>query len=340
MSGLSEAGQAMSGPPTRVPVVPPEVSRNPGATSQAQSPDEALGTEIARAGELWWTARFSVPAACAVMLVLAQICYPLTSGIGRDRITVVVVLLSAGTALAHATATRGLRFALGFAVIVSGLGLLAEIFGTATGLPFGWYEYATDRLGPALSGVPLVVALAWTGGLYPVWVVAGLLTRRATARIGLTAIGAVGWDLFLDPQMVADGQWTWRDTDSGLPGLAQIPYTNYLGWFAVALVMGALLAVWDRAAPASAGLDKLSAGLDRNRRRSATEAGVLVPVLVFLWTWLGSALAHAVFLGLPFSAGYGGLGLGVLGVALLLRLRRDTGPHREIRRSRAARTAR
>lgn len=270
-----------------------------------------------RRGGVLGTVRRGAPLAFAVVLVLVQIAYPLTSGDGRDRVTVAVVLLSAGTALAHAAATRGIRYAGGFLVIVSGLGLAGEIVGTATGLPFGCYEYAADRLGPALSGVPLVVPLAWTGGLYPVWVVAGLLTRGAVSRIGLLTVGAVGWDLFLDPQMVADGQWTWRDTDSGLPGLAEIPVTNYLGWCTVALLMGALLTVWDRAASASVGLDNRpnpSAGLD-------IITSVAVPVAVFLWTWLGSTLAHAVFLGLPVSAGYGGIGLAVLGIPLLRHLR-------------------
>ncbi|MFG1797974.1 carotenoid biosynthesis protein [Nocardia sp. NPDC049149] len=254
--------------------------------------------------------RAVVPFVCAALLILAQIAYPLTSGAARDRVTVLVVLLSAGTALAHARATRGVRYAVGFAVIVSGLGLLAEIVGTATDMPFGCYAYAVDRLGPALGGVPLVVPLAWTGGLYPVWVVAGLIARRVPSRIGLLAVGAVGWDLFLDPQMVADGQWIWCDTDSGLPGLPEIPYTNYLGWFAVALLMGALLAVWERAAPDAT----TSVGLDRI---GPFPARIAVPVAVFLWTWLGSTLAHAVFLGLPFSACYGGVGLSILGIPLL-----------------------
>lgn len=273
-----------------------------------------------RRGGARGTVRRCVPLGLAVTLVLVQIAYPLTSGEGRDRVTVAVVLLSAGTALAHALATRGIRYAAGFLAIVSGLGLAAEIIGTATGLPFGCYEYAVDRLGPTLSGVPLVVPLAWTGGLYPVWVLARLLTRRAASRVGLLAVGAVGWDLFLDPQMVADGQWTWCDDSSGLPGSAEIPVTNYLGWFTVALLMGALLTVLDRVVPASVGLDNPpnpSAGLDT----VASDSGsVVVPVAVFLWTWLGSVLAHAVFLGLPVSAGYGGIGLAILGVPLLRHL--------------------
>lgn len=108
--------------------------------------------------------------------------------------------------------------------------------------------------------------------------------------------------------MVADGQWTWCDTDSGLPGLTQIPYTNYLGWFAVALVMAGLLAVWEHGAP-----DPVPA------QRTGGGTGTLaVPVALFLWTWLGSALAHAAFLGLPASAWYGLAGMGVLGVPLLV----------------------
>ncbi|MEA3532750.1 carotenoid biosynthesis protein [Nocardia implantans] len=243
------------------------------------------------------------------MTIVAQIGYPLTAGAARDRVTIAVVLLSAAAALAHATATRGLRYAVGFLVVVSGIGLTAEVIGTATGIPFGCYEYATDRLGPALLEVPLLVPLAWTGGMYPVWVVAGLLSRRTAVRVAATAVGAVGWDLFLDPQMVTDGQWTWCDTRSGLPGLDLIPVTNYLGWFGVALVMGCLLAVWERAAP------------DPVRMRPGGRA-VAVPVAFFLWTWLGSALAHAAFLGLAPSAGYGFAGMGMLGVPLLVALAR------------------
>ncbi|MEV6280547.1 carotenoid biosynthesis protein [Nocardia sp. NPDC051832] len=244
-----------------------------------------------------------VPVVFALALVVVQVTYPLSEGDWRDRVTVAVVLLSAGTALAHAVVTRGWWYAGGFLVIVSGVGLVAEVVGTASGVPFGCYAYAVDRIGPAVAGVPLVVPLAWTGGLYPVWVVAGMLVRGAAARIGVTAVGGVGWDLFLDPQMVADGQWRWCDTGSGLPGLEQIPLTNYAGWFGVGVVMASLLVGWERISARWA---------DPGRA-----ASVAVPVAVFLWTWLGSALAHAVFLGLPASAGYGAVGMGLLGIPLL-----------------------
>lgn len=246
-----------------------------------------------------------LPVVSAVLLVLVQIYYPLSSGAARDQVTIAIVVLSAATALIHATSVRGLDYAAGFLTIVSGLGLLSEIVGTATGFPFGAYDYSLDRLGPTLAGVPLVVPLAWTGGIYPIWVVSGFLVRRAAPRMVLLAIGALGWDLFLDPQMVADGQWHWYATEAGLPGIAHIPYTNYLGWLAVTLVMAALLTL-----------------LDRLPRLFPTTPSTPVPVAVFLWTWLGSTLAHAVFLDLPVSACYGGSVLALLGVPLLIHLGR------------------
>jgi putative membrane protein len=247
----------------------------------------------------------------AVCAVLAQIAYPLTAGSSRDVVTAAVVLLGAAACLADAAVQRGVGFAAGLLLVTAGGGLAVEIAGVATGFPFGCYDYAVGRLGPSVAGVPLVVPLAWTAGLYPVWVVAGLVCRRSALHILGTAVGMVGWDFYLDPQMVHDGQWAWCSseatgnvTTAALPGLAGIPWTNYLGWFAVAIVMAAALV-----------------SLQRRCRTAASRA---VPIALFLWTWLGSALAHALFLGpeLRWSALYGLVGMGVLGVPLVRRLTR------------------
>lgn len=238
--------------------------------------------------------------------VLTQVAYPLTGGAGRDGVSVAAVLLLAAACVAHAAAVRGPRWAAGLVVVTVGVGLGAELVGTATGVPFGCYAYAPDRLGPAVAGVPLLIGPAWTLGAYPAWCAAQRLVARAAGpRWLLAAWGLASWDLYLDPQMVADGRWTFCGGGATLPGLAAVPVTNFLGWLLVAGLVAAGLTALDRHAPAPVG-----------------DGSDAVPLALLLWTWLGSALAHLVFLGLPVSGLYGLLGMGVLGVPLLARLRR------------------
>lgn len=248
--------------------------------------------------------------ASVALAVAAQIVYPLVDGRSRDGVTVAVVALLAAASIVHAVAVRGGRWAAGMVLATAGVGLLSEVVGTATGIPYGCYEYATGRLGWAVADVPLVVPFAWTAGFYPVWCVASRLTRARLPRIVLATIGVVGWDLYLDPQMVADGQWRWCVTDAGLPGVEHIPLTNYAGWVVVALAMAVLVTLLDV--------------LDRRPRTTPLRHDA-VPTALFLWTWLGSALAHAVFLDAPelrYSAVYGAVAMGVLGVPLLVVLAR------------------
>lgn len=260
-----------------------------------------------------------VLAGCAIA---AQIVYPLVTGSTRDMVTVAVVAFLAAAAITHAVVARGPKWASVLFVGTAGLGLIAEMIGTATGFPFGSYYYATDRLGPDLFGVPAVVPLAWTAGFYPVWcAVTHILERTATStakasaqRILLTSVGMVGWDLYLDTQMVTDGQWTWTSPIAGLPGLPSIPVSNYLGWFLVALVMATIVEAASR---------KFGLGLEPRSDRSPAEArhiSDVAPLGLFLWTWLGSALAHSVFLSGPelrYSAIYGFVVMGVVGFPLV-----------------------
>ena len=52
--------------------------------------------------------------------------------------------------------------------------------------------------------------------------------------------------------------------------------------------------------------------------------GPSAPVLVFyLWTYYASVLAHAVFLGLPASALWGALGMGLVAVPLTVHMVRS-----------------
>ena len=104
------------------------------------------------------------------------------------------------------------------------------------------------------------------------------------------------WDLFLDPQMVAAGHWTWAHPSPALPGVPGVPLTNYAGWVLVAVL---LMAALNRLFP---------------RRRAAED----VPAAMLAWTWAGSTLGNAVFFGRPLVALWGGTLMGLLVLPYLL----------------------
>lgn len=236
--------------------------------------------------------------------VLAQVAYPLVSGGVRDALTIVTVLICCTAALAHAAVTRGARAAAVLLLVTAGGGLLVEAVGTATGVPFGRYEY-TGSLGPELLDVPLVIPLAWPMMAWPAWLVAGRLVRGAAARVLLAGWALASWDLFLDPQMVDAGHWTWDTPGATLPAVPGIPLTNYAGWVAVAVAMMAVLA----------------AASGRSERRAPHLDTPLYAL--YLWTYGSSVLAHLAFFGLPGSAFWGGLGMGAVAVPLAAALLRD-----------------
>ncbi|MEH1102044.1 carotenoid biosynthesis protein [Micromonospora sp. CPCC 205561] len=255
--------------------------------------------------------------ALLAVLVLAQICYPLTTGQTRARLTVATVVLGYLLSVGHALLSRGPRTAAALVAVATLGGFAIEALGVATGFPFGSYDYSGE-LGPKLAGVPLIIPLAWTWMAWPAWLAATRLTgdggrpgrrgdRFPVRRIALAAVGLAAWDLFLDPQMVAEGYWVWRDATPALPGLPGIPVSNYLGWLLFAVLM--MSALRPLAGPAVTGTD------ERDHPMFA----------LWLWTYFSSVLAHAVFLDLPASALWGAAGMSVAAVPLavtLLRARR------------------
>ncbi|SNY51295.1 carotenoid biosynthesis protein [Paractinoplanes atraurantiacus] len=234
-------------------------------------------------------------------LVLLQICYPLTAGDTRAGFTVATVLIGYVLSVSHACLSRGPRAALALIGTATLGGFAVEALGVATGFPFGTYVYS-GQLGPKLLGVPLIIPLAWTWMAWPAWLAAQRLPARA--RIVVAAVGLAAWDLFLDPQMVAEGYWVWESPTPALPGVPGIPIGNYLGWLGFALVL--MTALWK------------TAGVKGPQPEDA-------PMLaLWFWTYASSVLAHAVFLDLPGSAVWGGvvMGAAVLPVAWRLRPRR------------------
>ncbi len=242
----------------------------------------------------------------AAFTVLSQIAYPLTDGKPLRQLTILTVLLFATASVVHAVATRGTLWGLGLVVLAGGLGLGAEAVGVRTGVPFGEYAYA-GTLGPQVAGVPLVVPLAWVMMAYPCLLLGRRLARDAARRsrrlrpsslvvIATGGFALASWDLFLDPQMVAAGNWTWVSPSPALPGVPGVPITNFGGWLLVALLMMAALET------------VLPAG------RSGSEG---VPGALLAWTWAGSTLGNAVFFDRPWVGLWGGAGMGLVVVPYL-----------------------
>ncbi len=245
----------------------------------------------------------AVAAAAAAVTVGLNIAYPLAGHTGRDRLSVVTVLVFALASVAGTWAVAGRRTALSVFVIAAGTGLVAEVVGVSTGIPFGDYAYA-GSLGAELAGVPLVVPLAWVMMAWPAWVVGTALAdalpgRRKRVAAWLTGAWALAsWDLFLDPQMVAAGHWTWTTGDrfaAPLPGVPGIPVSNYLGWLGVSLVVTGALAVARVPGSAAGRVPRPAAAL-------------------YLWTWVGGVVANAAFFGRPAVAVVGGIGMGLVAV--------------------------
>ena len=184
--------------------------------------------------------RCVVPVALT-LTAAGMIATPLAPVAGRLRrlFTGVVVSGLFPSTTARVAQRWGLRRGIGSAATIVAGTALVEKLGTTTGFPFGRYRY-TDTLRPRLGGIPVVVALAWFAMAVPAREAAraalGPSTRRRS-RILAGAGALTAWDVFLDPQMVAEGYWAWQRAGR----YRGIPVTNFVGWFATGLVVMAVL---------------------------------------------------------------------------------------------------
>jgi putative membrane protein len=113
-------------------------------------------------------------------------------------------------------------------VLAGSIGFVAELVGVHTGLLFGDYSYGTV-LGPALFGVPILVAVLWALVMTTLWSV--VPDSLGTRRIPLVGFLAVLYDVTLEHFATRFGLWTW---------MGSIPASNALGWFIVAVCIATL----------------------------------------------------------------------------------------------------
>lgn len=239
------------------------------------------------------------------VVVLAQIVYSMTDPSARLPMTVVSVVAFAIASVCDAAARFGPRTAASLVLVAGGGGLAAETIGVHTGFPFGEYRY-TGTLGVEVLGVPALVPLAWVMMCWPALLVGRALGGGSPWRV--VAVGGwalASWDVFLDPQMVDAGHWVWADPVPALPGVADVPLTNFAGWLLVATAMMAAMM-------AALALGTRPAGDDPPGRVPDPRLGPAP--LLYLWTYLSSVWAHAAFFGRPWVSLVGGVLMGVVAV--------------------------
>ncbi|MCU1362139.1 MAG: hypothetical protein JWN99_3428 [Ilumatobacteraceae bacterium] len=179
----------------------------------------------------------------AALTIGGMIATPLVHrGGGARRVLSSVVVGGLFATTAQATSRRwGTPRASVAVATVAATTAAVEHVGTRTGLPFGRYTYGA-ALRPTVAGVPAIVPLAWFAMAVPARESAhAALGRRSNpaTRIAVGAAALTAWDLFLDPQMVTEGFWTWAR-----PGRYRgIPASNYAGWFLTAAGVMAMLEV-------------------------------------------------------------------------------------------------
>lgn len=239
--------------------------------------------------------------------VLTMIALPIVNWLvgpaALQRGIMVGVLVQVTTVVTILGRAWGWRRALLTSSLVVVVAWAAEAVGSATGVPFGHYQY-TEVLQPQLAQVPLLIPLAWLMMLPPAWAVASLIVgdpqRHRVAFVAASALAFTAWDLFLDPQMVLWRFWTWQQAGAYFG----IPWINFLGWFLVSalattlarpsnLPVGTLVAVygitwalqfvgqllfWDLPGPALVGFlamgSMLAWGLARGYKRVQLKSSV------------------------------------------------------------------
>lgn len=138
-------------------------------------------------------------------------------------------------ALIHGARVYRLRGIIIFALLSIIIGNLLETVGVLTGFPFGQYSF-TERMGPRLLLVPILMGPAYFGMGYLSWTVARLILGRQVGMSKLrvvvlplaAALVMVAWDLSIDPVLSTLGRyWIWQH---GGPYFG-VPISNFLGWY-------------------------------------------------------------------------------------------------------------
>jgi uncharacterized membrane protein len=206
--------------------------------------------------------------------------------------TLFIVVTSTAFAFSHLFVSQGARAASTMLLLCFVIAGSLEMLSVQTGYPYGWYAYSS-KLGPGLAGVPLLVPLCWQMMAWNALSVAKLIVSKRWPKASVILIAALAltaWDVFLDPQMVRSGLWTWARQGE----YVGIPLENYLGWLLTALILFAAFSRFVKF-PSDSRLTWFA----------------ILPVLSYAWTWFGSSIVNVFWWGQPIVglAGFIAMGL-------------------------------
>lgn len=199
----------------------------------------------------------------------------------------VSILSMLGFVMLHGPRQIGWRNVAIFFVIASVVSWCFESLSIATGFPFGHYHY-TDKMGPKLGTVPMLIMPAYYAVCYVSWHLALVVLDRYEQRGDpvqtwlvpvLAAFIMVMWDMSMDPaRSTLAGSWIWRDGGAYFG----VPLANFLGWFLTVWTIFQLYALYLRKPRGSAGV--LGTNADRKQhwlQMTALYAALFLEFLAF-----------------------------------------------------------
>ncbi|MEL7002585.1 MAG: carotenoid biosynthesis protein [Bacteroidota bacterium] len=107
-------------------------------------------------------------------------------------------------------------------------GFVAEFLGVNYGIIFGDYSYG-PTLGYRVNGVPLIIGLNWLLLIYSVGVITSYYPIPTWLKIVSGGMMTTVLDVFIEPVAIEYNFWKWTND--------VIPFSNYLGWFVVSMIM-------------------------------------------------------------------------------------------------------
>ncbi|WP_276498457.1 carotenoid biosynthesis protein [Pontibacter litorisediminis] len=171
---------------------------------------------------------YALPLAVAVLVIFHAVGFWGLQFSGRpeyfQNLTPMNLLLT--NALLFAFHKRWRKSFVLFALLVFAVGFFSEVIGIHTGLLFGNYAYGA-ALGLKVWEVPLLIGLNWLMLVYSTGHISEYTSLPRWGKAILGTLLMLLLDFFIEPVAMRFDFWDWQG--------GQIPMSNYLGWFVVAL---------------------------------------------------------------------------------------------------------